>query len=77
MHPINGRRRGENDLFAARTSHYLTEDQRAGDIVVVIAQRNFARFTNSLQTGEMDDCVDLILFKHAAHTVAVEQINLI
>ena len=28
-------------------------------------------------TGEMDDCVDLILFKHAAHNVAVEQINLI
>ena len=46
------------------------------DAVAVIAQRNFHDSPTAFVTGEMDDCVDLILFKHAAHTVAVEQINL-
>ena len=57
--------------------HQLTEDEGAGDVVVVVAERLGDAFADRLEAREMDDRVDLGLGKDLFKTLAVEEVDLV
>ena len=46
-------------------------------VVVVILQRHFYRFAHGLQTGEVYDAVDIVLFKYPVERFAVAHVSLV
>ena len=58
-------------------SHDVTQDQRTGDVVVIIFQRLCHGFAHGLQACEMDDRINLLFIKHLRQCRCIQQIHLV
>lgn len=74
---INCCRRAENDVFAAVVTHYVEEDKSAADVVLVVFPGFLDTFADSLQSGEMDAGVELVLVENLLEGVAVADVGLV
>ena len=75
---INGCRRGEDDLLNIVLPHLLAEDDGAGQVVVIVFQRFLDTLTNRLESGEVDNRVDIGVFvKNFFYALFVQQVDLI
>ena len=75
--PVDRGAGGEHDALHAVAPHAVAEDQGPGDIVVIVFQRLVDRLTHCLQAGEMNDRVDLFLFKDRVQLLPVQNADLI
>ena len=58
-------------------AHRLAEGDGRAEVVVVVLQRYFDRFAHGLQTGEVDDAVDIVLFKYLIEPFTVAHVCLV
>ncbi len=57
---VDGGGRAEDNVFTAVLLHDPAEDQRAVDVVVIVAQGLLDRLANSLEPGKVDDGRDVV-----------------
>ena len=72
---VHGRRRAEHQVADAVRPHGLAQHQRAGDVVVVVAERDRHRLAHRLEAGEVNDSVNLRAGERGVQGGAIQQIN--
>ena len=55
----------------------IAQDERARDVVPVVLKRLLHALPHRLETGEVDDRVDVVLGEDGFHRVAVEHVRLV
>ena len=74
---IDGGARGEHDVLHAMIARDVAQDQRARDVVPVVLERLLHALPHRLETGEVDDCIDVMLGEDGFHRIAVEHVRLV
>ena len=58
-------------------AHNIAQNERVGDVVVVILERLFDALAHGLEAREMNNAVNIVFGKNALERVAIEHIVLI
>ena len=66
----------EDELMAVMLAHDLQNGQRGVQIVAVIEQRLFDRFTNSLEPGKVNHAGDVVVCKKLVHRGLITAVGL-
>ncbi len=71
---VDGGRGAEYQPEHAGFCHLFTQHQGAGDVVLVIGERDLARLANRLEPGEMDHRLDLVIGKQLLQASPIQHI---
>ena len=69
--------RAEHNALAAMLAHNVAQNERVGEIVVVILEWLFDALAHSFESGKVNNAVNIILSKDALERVAIEHIVLV
>ena len=69
--------RGEHNVLHTVIARDIAQDERARDVVPVVLKRLLHAFAHRLETGEVDDCIDVMLGEDGFHRIAVEHVRLV
>ena len=69
--------RAEHNALAAMLAHDVAQNERVGDVVVVVLERLFDALAHGFEPSEVNNAVNIILGKNALERVAIEHIVLV
>ena len=74
---VNGSAGRENHVLATVLAHYVNQNESTVHVVLIVLQRLCAALANSLETGKVDTCVELVLVEYLLQTFAVADVHLV
>ena len=69
--------RAEHNALAAMLAHNVAQNERVGDVVVVILERLFDALAHGLEAREMNNAVNIVFGEDALERVTIEHVVLV